>query len=81
MQDKRDRLAHHTTFSEPVVPTSSVALRPGRFDTRQKSLKYKPLETNEKGLFTRDLMKVMDECRDLLSAMEEIETSREKFRE
>ena len=80
MQDKRDRLAHHTTFSGNT-PTGTVALRPGRFDTRQKSLKYKPLETNEIGQFTRDLMKVMADCSELIDAMDEIETSREKSRE
>jgi hypothetical protein len=75
MQDKRDRLAHHTSFSGN---TASTALRPGRFDTRQKSLKYRPLETNEIGLFTRDLMKVLEDCTDLVNAMDALEALREK---
>jgi hypothetical protein len=77
MQDKRDRLAHHTTFSSNI-PSDRVALRPGRLDTRQKSLKYKPLETNEIGQFTRDLIKISNDCAELIFAMDEIETLREK---
>src|ERR1700692_3471538 len=42
MQDTRDRLAHHTLYSS--VTNDSVALNPGRLDTRRKSQKYKPLD-------------------------------------
>jgi hypothetical protein len=76
MQDRRNRLAHHTAFSGTL--TASPALRPGRFDTRQKSLKYQPLTTNEIGQFTGDLMKVLDDCTDLINAMDALEALREK---
>lgn len=46
LNDTRVRLAHHTYFHRQRDP-SNPALLPGRFDSRKKSAKYAPLETEE----------------------------------
>jgi hypothetical protein len=79
MQDTRDRLAHHTLYSG--VTNDNVALNPGRLDTRRKSQKYKPLDFPQITSFILDLSNVIQESADLINAMNDLDTLREKSSE
>jgi hypothetical protein len=49
-----------------------TSLRPGRFDIRQKSQKYQPLDYDQISRFIDSADKVMVDLRDLLNAMTKI---------
>jgi hypothetical protein len=89
LKDTRDRLAHHTIFygeSGAAVRAGwdDPSLRPARFDSRQKSQKYQPLDSLQIYKFMEDVDKVMDSLRELLNAMTALlthETSQRKSSE
>ena len=76
LKDVRDRLAHHTihfgdkaTTPEGGTAESGTSLRPGRFDIRQKSQKYEPLDVHQIFEFGESLCKIQDDLIALLNAM------------
>jgi hypothetical protein len=61
-----------------------TSLRPGRFDIRQKSQKYQPLDYNQTSQFIDSVGKIVDDLRALLEAMTALlneETSQRKSSE
>jgi hypothetical protein len=61
-----------------------TSLRPGRFDIRQKSQKYQPLDYNQISQFIDSVGKIVDDLRALLEAMTALlneETSQRKSSE
>src|SRR5450432_616065 len=83
LKDTRDRLAHHTIYYGEKVATlaGDASLRPGRFDTRQKSQTFQPLDVGQIHNFSDSLAKVQEDLTTLLQAMTTIlthETSQKK---
>jgi hypothetical protein len=74
LKTTRDRLAHHTIYSVGGVSTITVntSLRPSRFDTRQQSQKYQPLDFDQISQFIDSVNKAMDDLRALLNAMTDL---------
>jgi len=68
LNDTRVRLAHHTTFD--VDPDTWLALRPGRHDTRPKSLRHTPLTTMQIVKFSQSVVVVEKELREMLLEFE-----------
>jgi hypothetical protein len=71
LKDVRDRLAHHTIHygDKATTDKGATSLRPGRFDIRQKSQKYEPLEVDQIFAFGDSLGKVQEDLTALLNAM------------
>lgn len=67
LKDIRDRLAHHTIYSGDGTP--STALKPARFDVRQKSQKYQPLDYEQTSKFIDSIGDTNADLRALLEAM------------
>jgi len=76
LKDTRDRLAHHTIYDGDKAATlaGDVSLRPGRFDIRQKSQKFLPLDLTQINNFSDSLGKVQGDLIALLNAMTDILT-------
>jgi hypothetical protein len=66
LKDTRDRLAHHTAYFRDIGGT---ALRPGRLDTRRKSLKYQPLDFEQISTFIISVSDALQDLAELLNAM------------
>jgi hypothetical protein len=86
LKDTRDRLAHHTIYSGDKAATlaGDTSLRPGQFDSRQKSQKYQPLDSDQISKFIDSVNKIMDDLRTLLTTMTDLlneETSQRKSSE
>ena len=86
LKDIRDQLAHHTIYYGERVSTitSDTGLRPGRFDTRQKSQKYQPLDYDQISKFMDSMGKITNDLRGLLTDMTELlqsDTSQRKSSE
>jgi hypothetical protein len=86
LKETRDRLAHHTIYygDKAATFTGDTSLRPSRFDIRQKSLKYQPLNFDQISNFTDDLSKIHEDLTALLNAMTALlnhETSQRKLSE
>jgi hypothetical protein len=88
LKDTRDRLAHHTAYygervsaGDPALKPAQPALTPPRFDARQKSQKYQPLDLAQTHNFIESIVDVMDDLRALLHSMTALlqnETLRQK---
>jgi hypothetical protein len=83
LKDTRDRLAHHTIYYGDKATTiaGGTSLRPGQFDSRQKSQKYQPLDFDEISKFIESLDKVQESLIALLNDMTVLlkhETSQQK---
>jgi hypothetical protein len=83
LKDTRDRLAHHTIYYGDKVTTlaGDASLRAGRFDTRQKSQTFQPLDIGQIHNFSDSLGNVQEDLTALLHAMTTIlrhETSQKK---
>lgn len=72
LRDTRDRLAHHTIYpaEETVSMKIGTSLKPARFDVRQKSQKYQPLDFKKIMQFSSDLRIVTKDLLVLINAME-----------
>jgi hypothetical protein len=86
LKDTRDRLAHHTIYEGDQATTikGDSSLRPSRFDLRQKSQKYQPLDLDQIYKFSDSLIKVHGELTVLLNSMTDLltrETSQENSSE
>jgi hypothetical protein len=84
LKDTRDRLAHHTIYSGGTVPGGDTSLRPARFDVRQKSQKYQPLDYDQTSKFIDSIGDTTNALRELLDAMTALltlETSQRKSSE
>jgi hypothetical protein len=86
LKDTRDRLAHHTIYYGDKATTlaGDTSLRPGRFDIRQKSQKYQPLDHDQIGKVIDSVGKVVEDLTALLTAMTDLlthETSQRKSSE
>jgi hypothetical protein len=83
LKDTRDRLAHHTIYYGERS-AGGPALTPARFDVRQKSQKYQPLDLDQTSKFIDSIRDVMDDLRAILDAMTALlknETSQRKSSE
>jgi hypothetical protein len=69
MNDTRVRLAHHTVRAQ--IDNSPLALRPGRYDSRMKSRKHKPLTEAEIVAFGGQMIEVYSVLAALWKAMGE----------
>jgi hypothetical protein len=71
LKETRDRLAHHTIYYGDNAATlaGDASLRPSRFDIRQKSQKYQPLDFEQISKFIDSLGKVHEDLTALLNAM------------
>ena len=81
LKDTRDRLAHHTIYHGERVSAGGPALTPARFDVRQKSQKYQPLDYDQTSRFIDSIGDIMNDLRALLEAMTALltrETSQQK---
>jgi hypothetical protein len=74
LKDIRDRLAHHTIYygDKATTLTGDTSFRPGRFDTRQKSQKYQPLDSEQISRFVDSVEKVIRDLTGLLNAMTDL---------
>jgi hypothetical protein len=74
LKDTRDRLAHHTIHHQGAISVLGIdtSLRPGPFDTRRKSKKFKPLDFDQITEFTESVRVVVDEFAALLTSMREL---------
>jgi hypothetical protein len=68
LKDTRDRLAHHTIY-HGERSAGGPALTPARFDVRQKSQKYQPLDLDQTSKFIDSIGEVMNDLRAILDAM------------
>jgi hypothetical protein len=81
LKDTRDRLAHHTIYHGERVSAGGPALTPARFDVRQKSQKYQPLDYDQTSRFIDSIGDIINDLRALLEAMTALltrETSQQK---
>jgi hypothetical protein len=71
LKDTRDRLAHHTIYYGDKATTlaGETSLRPGRFDVRQKSKKFTPLDLDQIKKVIDSVGKVVEDLSELLNAM------------
>jgi hypothetical protein len=86
LKDTRDRLAHHTIYEGDQATTikGDSSLRPSRFDLRQKSQKYQPLDLDQISKFSDSLIKVQEDLTVLPNSMTDLltrETSQENSSE
>jgi hypothetical protein len=86
LKDTRDRLAHHTIYygDRATTITGDTSLRPSRFDIRQKSQKYQPLDYDQISKFIDSVSKAVEDLTALLNAMTALlthETSQQKSSE
>jgi hypothetical protein len=74
LKDTRDRLAHHTIYYGDKATTiaGDTSLRPARFDIRQKSKKYQPLDHDQISKFIDSVGKEVESLTALLNAMTDI---------
>lgn len=74
LKKTRDRLAHHTIYYGDKVATltGDTSLRPGRFDTRQESQKYQPLDVDQIFKFTDSVTELSQDLTALFVAMTEL---------
>jgi hypothetical protein len=77
LKDTRDRLAHHTIIYDKGMSktTGMRSLTPARFDRRQKSQKFQPLDHDQISKFIQTVGKIIDELDILLGDMIKRETS------
>jgi hypothetical protein len=86
LKETRDRLAHHTIYSGDQAATlaGDTSLKPGRFDTRQRSQKYRPLDYDQISKFMDSVSNIVVDLTALLNAMTDLlnsETSQQKSSE
>lgn len=83
LKETRDRLAHHTIYDGEKAGTfaGDTSLRHSRFDIRQKTKKYQPLDYDQISQFQDSMGKVHKDLTALLNAMTALltqETSQQK---
>jgi hypothetical protein len=71
LKDTRDRLAHHSVHSGAQVRTilGDSALKPGRLDSRRKSLKHEPLDFDQVSAFIASVANVLEDLTALINTM------------